>query len=80
MEPQQLLPPPDQSEPRSNANFGLLHTPSIFRTEASPSDIIYCHTQDIYFLGWGYYVYAEDTVRIIKSPPTRQSVDLSKIC
>ena len=35
-----------QREPESNGNKGLLHTLHRFRTGASPSNAVYCHTQD----------------------------------
>ena len=36
-----------QSGPESNSNEEVLHTPQNSRTGASPSDAIWCHTQDI---------------------------------
>ena len=37
---------PDQNGPGCNGNDGVLHTPQISRTGASPSDSIRCHTQE----------------------------------
>ena len=45
--------PLGQSGPGSNDNEGVLHTTQIFRTGASSSDAVQCHTKDTPFLGWG---------------------------
>ena len=36
----------DHSEPECNGNEGVLHTPHNFKSGASPSDAVYCDTQD----------------------------------
>ena len=36
----------DQSEPESNGNKDVFHTTQISRTRVSPSDAVYCHTQE----------------------------------
>ena len=42
-----------QGRPRSNGNEGVLYTPQIFRTGASPSDVILYHIQNSPFLEGG---------------------------
>ena len=40
-----------QSGPGSNGNEVVLYIPQIFRTSASSSNAVLCHTQNISFLG-----------------------------
>ena len=37
---------PDQSEPGTNVNEGVLHISRSFRTGALPPDAVYCHFED----------------------------------
>ena len=43
---------PSQSEPGSNVNEKIFHTPQISRTKLSLLDAVLCHTQDTPFF-WG---------------------------
>ena len=53
-----------QSGPESNGNKGVVHTFWISRTDASLSDEVQCHTQDIFFFVEASYPSVCDKARI----------------
>ena len=57
---------PGQSEPGSNDNEELIHTPQSSRTRASPPDAVLCHTQIIPFFSLGLTL-LQETQHILNS-------------
>ena len=50
----------DQSE-TGNSNEGIFHIPQSSRTEASPSDAVYCHTWDNHLCAVGLFEQPQPT-------------------